>query len=38
MKILSRGEFTASVEIIADAFSASAIAAIEKAGGKATKK
>ena len=38
VKILSRGEFTASVEIIADAFSASAIAAIEKAGGKATKK
>lgn len=38
VKILSRGEFTASVEIIADAFSAGAIAAIEKAGGKATKK
>ena len=38
VKILSRGEFTVSVEIVADGFSASAIETIEKAGGKATKK
>lgn len=37
VKILSRGELTAAVEVSANAFSASAIAAIEKAGGKTTK-
>jgi large subunit ribosomal protein L15 len=36
IKILGRGEIKAKVEIKAHAFSASAIAAIEKAGGKAT--
>lgn len=36
VKILGRGEFTTKVEIKAHAFSASSVAAIEKAGGKAT--
>lgn len=36
VKVLGRGELKAKVEIKAHAFSASAIAAIEKAGGKAT--
>lgn len=36
VKILGRGELTAAVELKANAFSASAIAAIEKAGGSAT--
>lgn len=36
IKILNRGEFTANVEIVAHGFSASARAAIEKTGGKAT--
>ena len=36
VKILGRGELTASVDLKANAFSASAIAAIEKAGGSAT--
>ena len=35
VKVLSRGELTAAVEIHAHAFSASAKEAIEKAGGKA---
>lgn len=35
VKVLSRGELTANVEIHAHAFSASAKEAIEKAGGKA---
>ena len=35
IKVLSRGELTAAVEIHAHAFSASAKEAIEKAGGKA---
>jgi large subunit ribosomal protein L15 len=37
IKILGRGEVKAKLEVKAHAFSASAIAAIEKAGGKATK-
>lgn len=37
VKILNRGEFTAAVEVQAHGFSASAVEAIEKAGGKATK-
>ena len=36
VKILGRGELTAKLEITVNAFSASAIAAIEKAGGTAT--
>ncbi len=36
VKILGRGELTAAIELKANAFSASAIAAIEKAGGSAT--
>lgn len=36
VKILGRGELKSGVEIIAHSFSASSIAAIEKAGGKAT--
>lgn len=36
VKVLGRGELTAKVEIKAHAFSASSIASIEKAGGKAT--
>ncbi len=36
VKILGRGELNAKVEVIAHAFSSSAVAAIEKAGGKAT--
>jgi large subunit ribosomal protein L15 len=35
VKILGRGEVTSSVEVKAHAFSASSIASIEKAGGKA---
>ena len=35
VKILNRGEITSAVEVQANGFSASAIAAIEKAGGKA---
>ena len=35
VKILGRGELKSKVEITADAFSKSAVAAIEKAGGKA---
>ncbi|MFA0962600.1 50S ribosomal protein L15 [Roseivirga sp. BDSF3-8] len=37
IKILGRGELKGKVEVEAHAFSASAIEAIEKAGGKATK-
>lgn len=37
VKVLGRGELKSKVEIIANHFSASAIEAIEKAGGKATK-
>jgi large subunit ribosomal protein L15 len=37
VKVLGRGEIKAKLEVKAHAFSASAIAAIEKAGGKATK-
>ncbi|MBO9615302.1 MAG: 50S ribosomal protein L15 [Dyadobacter sp.] len=37
VKILSRGEITSAVEVQAHGFSASAIEAIEKAGGKAVK-
>jgi large subunit ribosomal protein L15 len=36
VKILGRGELTSSVEVVVNAFSASAISAIESAGGKAT--
>ena len=36
VKVLGRGELSASAEVKVHAFSASAIAAIEKAGGKAT--
>ena len=36
VKILGRGELTAKLDITVNAFSASAIAAIEKAGGTAT--
>jgi len=36
VKVLGRGELSAKVEVIANAFSSSAVAAIEKAGGKAT--
>jgi large subunit ribosomal protein L15 len=36
VKVLGRGEFNLKVEIQAHAFSASSIASIEKAGGKAT--
>lgn len=36
VKILGRGELKSKVEIIAHAFSKSAVVAIEKAGGKAT--
>ncbi|MBX9853286.1 MAG: 50S ribosomal protein L15 [Cytophagaceae bacterium] len=36
VKVLGRGELKSKVEVKAHAFSASAIAAIEKAGGKAT--
>jgi large subunit ribosomal protein L15 len=36
IKILGRGELKSKIEIKAHAFSASAVAAIEKAGGKAT--
>ncbi|WP_026999292.1 50S ribosomal protein L15 [Eisenibacter elegans] len=35
IKVLGRGEVSAAIEVHAHAFSASAIAAIEKAGGKA---
>ncbi len=37
VKILNRGELKSAVEVQAHGFSASAIEAIEKAGGKATK-
>lgn len=37
VKVLGRGELTSKVEVIAHAFSATAIEAIEKQGGKATK-
>jgi large subunit ribosomal protein L15 len=37
VKILNRGELTAAVEVVAHAFSETATASIEKAGGKATK-
>ncbi|GAB2766149.1 50S ribosomal protein L15 [Rhabdobacter roseus] len=37
VKILNRGEITSAVEVQAHGFSATAIAAIEKAGGKITK-
>ena len=37
IKILGRGEIKAKLEVKAHAFSASAIVAIEKAGGKAIK-
>lgn len=37
IKILNRGEVTSSIEVHAHGFSASAIEAIEKAGGKAIK-
>ncbi|WP_266362361.1 50S ribosomal protein L15 [Tellurirhabdus rosea] len=37
IKVLSRGELTTAVEVSADAFSAKAAEAIEKAGGKAVK-
>ncbi|MCF0057527.1 MULTISPECIES: 50S ribosomal protein L15 [unclassified Dyadobacter] len=37
VKILNRGEITSAVEVQANGFSASAIEAIEKAGGKAVK-
>jgi large subunit ribosomal protein L15 len=37
VKILNRGELTVSVEISADAFSGTAVEAIEKVGGKAIK-
>ena len=36
VKILGNGELTAAVKVVADAFSKSAIAKIEAAGGKAT--
>lgn len=36
VKVLGRGELKANVEVKAHAFSATAVAAIEKAGGKAT--
>ncbi len=36
IKVLSRGEITSKLEVKAHAFSATAVAAIEKAGGKAT--
>ena len=36
IKVLGRGELSAKVEVTANAFSKSAIEAIEKAGGKAT--
>jgi large subunit ribosomal protein L15 len=36
VKILGRGELTAKLDITVNAFSASAIAAIEKAGGTTT--
>lgn len=36
VKVLGRGEWSANIEIKAHAFSASSIASIEKAGGKAT--
>ena len=36
VKILGRGELTAKLDITVNAFSESAIAAIEKAGGTAT--
>ncbi len=35
VKILSRGELKATIEVKADAFSKTAVLAIEKAGGKA---
>jgi large subunit ribosomal protein L15 len=37
VKVLGRGELSAKVEVIAHAFSATAIEAIEKQGGKVTK-
>ena len=37
VKILNRGDLKTAVEVQANGFSASAIEAIEKAGGKATK-
>lgn len=37
VKVLGRGELTSQVEVIAHAFSATAIEAIEKLGGKVTK-
>jgi large subunit ribosomal protein L15 len=37
VKVLGRGELTSKVEVIAHAFSATAIEAIEKQGGKVTK-
>jgi large subunit ribosomal protein L15 len=36
VKVLGRGELKSKIEVVAHKFSASAIAAIEKAGGKAT--
>ncbi|MDQ3393693.1 MAG: 50S ribosomal protein L15 [Bacteroidota bacterium] len=37
VKVLGRGELTSKVEVVAHAFSASAVQAIETLGGKATK-
>ena len=37
MKVLGNGEISAKVEVVADAFSKTAVAKIEAAGGKATK-
>ncbi len=37
VKVLGNGELTAKIEVTADAFSKSAVAKIEAAGGKATK-
>lgn len=36
VKVLGRGELKSKIEVVAHKFSASAVAAIEKAGGKAT--
>lgn len=36
IKVLGRGELSSKVEVVADAFSKTAVEAIEKAGGKAT--
>ena len=37
VKVLGNGEISAKVEVVADAFSKTAVAKIEAAGGKATK-